>query len=94
MNEENKPIKQAVALSYDEQKNSAPKVVAKGSGEIAKEIVEIAKENNIPIQEDPTLVQMLSELEINQTIPEELYEVVAEIFAFIYKVEKQFDDKL
>lgn len=94
MNEENKPIKQAVALSYDEQKNSAPKVVAKGSGEIAKEIVEIAKENNIPIQEDPTLVQMLSELEINQTIPEELYEVVAEIFAFIYKVEKQLDDKL
>lgn len=94
MNEENKPIKQTVALSYDEQKNSAPKVVAKGSGEIAKEIVEIAKENNIPIQEDPTLVQMLSELEINQTIPEELYEVVAEIFAFIYKVEKQFDDKL
>lgn len=91
MSEDNKPLKRAVALSYDEMKDIAPKVVAKGSGEIAKEIVQIAKENNIPIQEDPTLVEMLSELEINQTIPEELYEVVAEIFAFIYKLEKQFD---
>lgn len=91
MSEENKQLKQAVALSYDETKDIGPKVVAKGTGEIAKEIIEIAKENNIPIQEDPTLVEMLSELEINQTIPEELYEVVAEIFAFIYKVEKQFD---
>lgn len=85
---EDKPIKQAVALSYDETKDRAPKVVAKGTGNVAKEIIEIAKENNIPIQEDPTLVEMLSELEINQTIPEELYEVVAEIFAFIYRVEK------
>jgi len=88
MNKDHHPKKQAVALSYDETKDPAPKVVAKGIGDVAKEIIEIAKENNIPIQEDPTLVEMLSELEINQTIPEELYEVVAEIFAFIYKVEK------
>lgn len=91
MSEDHKPLKRAVALSYDEMRDSAPKVVAKGTGEIAKEIIEIAKEHDVPIQEDPTLVEMLSELEINQTIPEELYEVVAEIFAFIYKVEKSLD---
>lgn len=91
MSEGKKPIKHAVALSYDETKDPAPKVVAKGTGDVAKKIIEIAKENNIPIQEDPTLVEMLSELEINQTIPEKLYEVVAEIFAFIYKVEKNLN---
>lgn len=86
-----KQRKQAVALAYDEAEHLAPKVVAKGSGEVAKEIIKLAKENDIPIQEDATLVQLLSELEINQTIPEELYEVVAEVFAFIYKIERQID---
>ncbi|MFA8437521.1 FlhB-like flagellar biosynthesis protein [Pueribacillus sp. YX66] len=84
-------MKQAAALTYDELEQSAPKVIAKGSGEIADEIIQLAKEHNIPIQEDPTLVRLLSELEINDTIPEELYEVVSEIFAFIYKIEKEIN---
>lgn len=83
--------KQAAALSYDEFEQTAPKLIAKGSGDVASEIIQLAKEHNIPIQEDATLVQLLSELEINEVIPEELYNVVAEIFAFIYKVEQEIN---
>lgn len=91
MSENDKQTKQAAALTYDEFEQSAPKLIAKGSGDVANEMIQLAKENNIPIQEDATLVQLLSELEINEVIPEELYEVVAEIFAFIYKVEKEMN---
>lgn len=87
-NDRNNLMKKAVALSYDETVSSAPRVTAKGSGKVAESILEIAKENKIPVQEDTTLVELLGQLEINETIPEELYRVVAEIFAFVYKVDK------
>lgn len=80
--------KEAVALSYDVSKDLAPRVVAKGKGDVAGNILEKAKEFNIPIQEDPTLVELLGQLEINEKIPEELYQAVAEIFAFIYRIDK------
>lgn len=78
---------QALALKYDKNKDAAPRVIGKGQGFVAEEIIHLAKQHNIPIQEDPTLVHLLSQLEINEMIPEELYEVVAEIFAFIYQVD-------
>lgn len=78
----------AIALKYDTDKDTAPKVIGKGKGIIAEEIITLAKQSNVPIQEDPTLISLLSQLEINETIPEELYEVVAEVFAFIYRVDK------
>lgn len=80
--------REAIALSYDEQQMSAPTVIAKGKGLIAKEIVEQAEELGIPIQEDSTLVELLSQININQQIPEELYKVVAEVFAFIYRLDQ------
>jgi flagellar biosynthesis protein len=79
------PIKKAVALKYNKHKNSAPEVASKGSGEIAKTIIKIAKESNIPIKEDPDLVEVLSKLDIGEEIPPKLYEVVAEIFSYIYR---------
>ncbi|WP_163101480.1 EscU/YscU/HrcU family type III secretion system export apparatus switch protein [Peribacillus alkalitolerans] len=94
MNEQDKPIrKSAIALGYESSKDSAPKVLAKGKGKIAENILEIAKENGVTIQEDPSLVELLGKLEINQTIPEELYQAVAEVFAFIYKLDKQAGKK-
>lgn len=81
--------REAIALSYRSEKHAAPIVTAKGKGYIADNIIEKAKENSIPIQEDPSLVQLLGTLDINETIPEELYEAVAEVFAFIYKVDQQ-----
>lgn len=80
--------KEAVALGYNAKANAAPQMIGKGKGYVAEEIIRLAKENNIPIQEDPSLVHLLSQLEINQEIPQELYEVVAEIFAFIYKIDR------
>jgi len=81
--------KEAVALSYEAMKNDAPKVIAKGKGIVADNILEKAKENNIPIQEDPTLIELLSKLNINDRIPEELYQAVAEVFAFVYRTDKE-----
>ncbi|PKR87044.1 EscU/YscU/HrcU family type III secretion system export apparatus switch protein [Heyndrickxia camelliae] len=82
-------LREAIALSYHSEKYSAPIVKAKGKGYVAENIIEKAKENNIPIQEDQSLVQLLGNLDINETIPEELYEAVAEVFAFIYRVDQQ-----
>jgi flagellar biosynthesis protein len=84
-----KNIKEAVALKYNPEESSSPIVAAKGKGETADRIVQTASEHNIPIQEDPSLVHLLSKLEIDESIPEELYEVVAELFAFIYQIDQE-----
>ncbi|UOQ47892.1 EscU/YscU/HrcU family type III secretion system export apparatus switch protein [Gracilibacillus caseinilyticus] len=81
--------KRAAALQYDSDSDHAPKLTASGKGYVAEEIIERAKANNIPIQSDPSLVTLLSELNINEQIPEELYHVVAEVFAYIYQVDKK-----
>lgn len=79
----------AVALKYDASSGSAPKVTAKGEGNIAKNIIELARENDIPIQKDEDLVEILSKVELDREIPSEMYKAVAEIFSFIYKVSKK-----
>ncbi|MGY4689805.1 EscU/YscU/HrcU family type III secretion system export apparatus switch protein [Salibacterium sp. K-3] len=88
MNGRQAPRRSAVALGYQAQAEHAPSVKAKGKGYVAEEIIERARENDIPVQEDPSLVELLSQLEINQSIPPELYEVVAEVFAFLYRVDQ------
>ncbi|MBU9714572.1 EscU/YscU/HrcU family type III secretion system export apparatus switch protein [Evansella tamaricis] len=80
--------KRAVALRYDKKVDDAPRVKAKGRGNVAEEIIRRAKEENIPIQEDASLVEILSQLEMNERIPPALYEVVAEVFSFIYKLDQ------
>ena len=80
--------KKAVALQYDKKANNAPKVTAKGKGEVADNIIKIAKKHNIPIQEDKDLVEMLSKIELDKEIPPNLYKAVAEVFSFIYKHSK------
>ncbi|MCO7174679.1 EscU/YscU/HrcU family type III secretion system export apparatus switch protein [Sporolactobacillus kofuensis] len=85
--------KKAVALSYVQGADRAPRVTAKGEGEIAQRMIDTAKEHNIPIQEDPALVSMLGKLDLNQMIPQELYQAVAEIFAFIYTIDNQVDQR-
>lgn len=81
--------KTAAALSYEKLKDSSPKMTALGKGTIAEEIIQKAASNDIPVLEDPSLVALLSELNINETIPEELYQAVAEVFAFIYRIDQQ-----
>lgn len=91
MSEERYKRKEAVALSYDPLTSSAPKVIAKGQGKIAENILNKAKENNIPIQEDPSLVEILGQLNIDESIPEELYKAVSEVFAYIYQVDREHE---
>lgn len=85
--------KEAVALSYDPSQPDAPKVVAKGKGKIAENILAKAAEHDVPIQEDPSLLELLGQLDIDETIPEELYQAVSEVFAYIYHVDQQHELK-
>ncbi|MDI6801701.1 MAG: EscU/YscU/HrcU family type III secretion system export apparatus switch protein [Thermodesulfovibrionales bacterium] len=79
----------AAALRYKHGKDSAPKLVAKGSGKVAERILAIAKEHNIPLKDDPQLVEVLSTLDLYQEIPPDLYRAVAEILAFVYRMTKK-----
>src|SRR3954462_6915246 len=81
--------KRAVALKYEPEKGSAPTLIAKGQGVIAEEIMRRAQENGIPVQEDPSLVEVLSKLDLNQEIPPELYTLVAEVLSFIYRSDQR-----
>ena len=76
--------KKAAALGYDARRDNAPRVLAKGSGEVASRIIKLAKEHDVPIKEDADLVALLSELELGE-IPLGMYQAVAEVFAYIYK---------
>ncbi len=78
----------AVALKYDKDKDHAPKVIAKGRGEISDKILEIARAHNLPLYEDNNLIQILEALELEAEIPPELYRAVAEVLAFIYRLNK------
>ena len=94
MMEKGKPIEKAVAILYDEAKGAAPKVVASGKGTIAAKIVETARAAGVHIQEDPNLVEVLSKIPIGNEIPVELYQTVAEVLAFVYRVNEKFKEKM
>lgn len=81
----------AVAIRYEAGKDTAPRVVAKGQGLLADRILEIAREEGIYIQEDPDLVALLAQLEVNSAIPEDLYKAVAEVLAFVYQLNRNFN---
>ncbi|HLS20429.1 MAG TPA: EscU/YscU/HrcU family type III secretion system export apparatus switch protein [Bacillota bacterium] len=82
--------KKVVALSYnpEHQENHAPVVKAVGKGIVAEKILAQAKKYDVPVLEDPSLVELLANLNINDVIPGELYEAVAEVFAFIYALDR------
>lgn len=88
----NKQRKKAVALRYDKEQGHAPKVVATGKGIVAENVIKKAEESNVPILEDESLVEILAELNINETIPEELFQAVAEVFAFIYRADQTIEN--
>lgn len=77
----------AVALSYDANKDNAPKVVAKGYGTIAENIMRTAKENGLFIHESPELVGLLMQVDLDEQIPPKLYVAIAELLAWVYSLE-------
>jgi flagellar biosynthesis protein len=78
------PSKLAVALKYE--KPNAPRVTAIGRGELAERIVETAREHGVPLADNPALAEALSQLELDQEIPENLYRAVAEVLTYILRV--------
>lgn len=74
----------AVALQYDPKIGRAPRITARGQGDLAEKIIDLARKNNIEIHHDPDLFHMLSRLDLNSEIPPALYEVVAELLSFVY----------
>jgi flagellar biosynthesis protein len=79
---DNNPPPKAVALQYDGK--NAPKVTAKGTNEIAEQIIALAREHGIPIFENSDLLTLLSQLDLGDEIPQLLYRAVAEVIAFAY----------
>lgn len=76
----------AVALHYGKG-DEAPRILAAGPGEIAKKILEIAEAKGVPIQRDEGLLEVLSKIQVGATIPHECYRAVAEIFAFLFRMD-------
>ena len=82
-------MQKAAALAYSVNKDSAPKVVASGKGLIAQQIIQKAKELDIPLFANSELVDLLVNLELNQEIPIELYEAVADVFVWLCDIERE-----
>jgi flagellar biosynthesis protein len=79
------PRLRVAALRYDHPKDRAPKLVARGDGHVAERILALAREHGIPVHEDRELVDVLARLELEEEIPLEVYQVVSEILAFLYR---------
>jgi flagellar biosynthesis protein len=84
-----KTTKKAAALRYAQGRDHAPRVVAKGRGKIAERIVALARQHDVPLVEDRNLVQMLEALDVDTDIPPELYQAVAEVLVFVYRLNKE-----
>jgi flagellar biosynthesis protein len=80
-------LRTAVALAYREA-DAAPRVVAKGRGLVAEEIIAKAREHGVYVHESPELVSLLSQIDLDQHIPPQLYVAVAELLAWLYRVER------
>jgi flagellar biosynthesis protein len=80
----------AAVIRYDEEQGKSPSIVAHGTGQVAKKILEVAKENNIHLQEDSTLLAHLLDVDLGDSVPPQLYAVIAEIFILMEEIEKSY----
>lgn len=81
--------KKAAVLRYDATRDQAPRVVATGRGKMAERIVALAQQHQVPLVEDRNLVQVLEALDLNTDIPPELYQAVAEVLVFVYRMNRK-----
>ena len=88
MSETAKP-RLAIALEYEQGSDAAPRVTAKGRGELAEKILATAQEHDVPVEENEPLAEALSTVELDDTIPEELYRAVAEVIGFVLRASGQ-----
>jgi len=83
---------EAVALRWLPDREPAPRLIAKGAGNLAEKMLSIARANGIPIREDRDLLQILSWLDAGEEIPTEIYTAIAEILVFIYWTSRRYED--
>ena len=81
----------AAVVRYDEQNDGAPQLVAQGTGVVARKIIETAKKNDIHLQEDESLVSHLLDIDLGDSIPPQLYAVIAEILLLLEELDKQYE---
>jgi flagellar biosynthesis protein len=88
--DEDKPASKsiAIALKYEHGKDAAPRVTAKGRGAVADKIVETAKEHGVAVEANAVLAAALSQVELDQQIPQELYRAVAEVIVFVMRLSR------
>ncbi len=86
MSHTKKNLRQAVALRYDSEQDQAPRVVAKGRGPIADKIIQAANAHGVPLVADAGLSDLLEEIDLDTQIPPQFYQAVAEILAFVYRL--------
>ena len=79
----------AVALKYKAYEDNAPKVLAKGKGEIAKKIIEKAKKYDVPMFQNEEIANMLLDVEVGEEVPAKMYNAVVEVFVWLYKLEEK-----
>ena len=80
--------KKAAALKYDADRDRAPRLIAKGRGHVAEHILDVAQKSAIPVYKNKSLINMLMALEIDREIPPELYKAIAEVMAYVYRMDK------
>ncbi|MEA4924171.1 MAG: EscU/YscU/HrcU family type III secretion system export apparatus switch protein [Syntrophomonadaceae bacterium] len=85
-----KPVKLAVALKYEDDGNGTPVVIASGRGEIAEKILQAALQEQVPVHQDASLAQLLAQLEMGTEIPPELYQAVAQVIAFVWRMDQKY----
>jgi flagellar biosynthesis protein len=88
-----KDLGKAAALRYDAGRDRAPRLTARGAGRIAEKIKALAREHQVPLVEDANLVQILEKLDVDTEIPTELYQAVAEVLAFVYRMNAMKADR-
>jgi flagellar biosynthesis protein len=80
----------AVALRYRREDDPAPRITAAGTGPVAERILELARAHDLPLREDPDLIETLAVLDLHALIPPELYDVIAEVLAWAYRANSSF----
>ena len=86
-------LKQAVAIRYDPGQDVAPMLVGKGQGYIAERIIKVAQEHGIYVHSDPNLVALLMDVQLDEAIPPQLYQVVAKVLGLVYRVNRDLARK-
>jgi flagellar biosynthesis protein len=84
---------EVAALRYDDGQEHAPRLVARGKGQTAQRILELAEQHDLPVTRDPTLVSILGALDVGAEIPPDLYGVIAEVLAWAYHTDKAAADQ-